>query len=343
MIKKAFLFIPLLGWFKWNTVSALQSFDLAFTRVFSKRLPRRGSLNSFLFHGLLKDKRECCLDYADPKQFISADELSRFVEYYFERGYHFVSPDEILTGLDPAKKYILLTFDDGYYNNRLALPILKKFKVPAVFFISPAYLKEGKSFWWNVLFRERFKRGVALGRIYAEIEGVKLNTAKEIQRYIISNFGEESFRVLSDIERPFTESELKEFAKEEGVYIGNHTFDHAILTNYQSEEIKEQILKAQESLYCLTGKYPRILSYPSGAYSPEVEKICRESGIELVTTCNSNKNYLPLNRQGSHQVISLNRFILSFDQDILAQSEIFESDYSLYLKSKNMFKRLSGC
>ena len=40
--------------------------------------------------------------------------------YFVAHGYTFVAPADVLRGLDPAGKYALLTFDDGYYNNRLA-------------------------------------------------------------------------------------------------------------------------------------------------------------------------------------------------------------------------------
>ena len=41
----------------------------------------------------------------------------------------------------------MLTFDDGYYNNHLALPVLEEFDVPALFFISTNHVKQQKCFW----------------------------------------------------------------------------------------------------------------------------------------------------------------------------------------------------
>ena len=50
--------------------------------------------------------------------------------YYLAHSYTFISTVDVLNGLDPQKKYVLITFDDGYYKNHLALPILRRYGMP---------------------------------------------------------------------------------------------------------------------------------------------------------------------------------------------------------------------
>lgn len=66
------------------------------------------------------------------------------------------------------RKYAMITFDDGYFNNILALEILNKFKVPSVIFVTTKNVEENNSFWWDVVFKFRKKQGVAFHKIKKE-------------------------------------------------------------------------------------------------------------------------------------------------------------------------------
>src|SRR5260370_33213581 len=88
-----------------------------------------------------------------------------FLGHFCQQGYSFVSPGQILGGLQPSGKYILLTFDDGYCNNLRALPVMEEFNAPAVFFISCDHVREGKAFWWDVVFREGRESGTGGDRV----------------------------------------------------------------------------------------------------------------------------------------------------------------------------------
>jgi peptidoglycan/xylan/chitin deacetylase (PgdA/CDA1 family) len=117
-----------------------------------------GSLLIFLFHSLFQDGDEARAGVIDPQQGITVDMLQEFLLHFKEQSYRFVSPDDIVKGLEPRGKNVLVTFDDGYYNNIRAFPILEQFKIPAVFFISSDHIKHEKAFWWDVAFREFRKR-----------------------------------------------------------------------------------------------------------------------------------------------------------------------------------------
>ncbi|MDO6391762.1 polysaccharide deacetylase family protein [Pontibacter sp. BT731] len=50
------------------------------------------------------------------------------------------------------KKYIALTFDDGYIDNfHVVKPLLEKYEIPATFFITTGYVGQKKEFWWDEL------------------------------------------------------------------------------------------------------------------------------------------------------------------------------------------------
>src|SRR5437868_282041 len=104
-----------------------------------------GSLLSFVFHGILEDTNEFDSGVIDPQQKITVNMFREFVAHFRSKSYEFVSPKRIMEGLDPRGKYVLVTFDDGYYNNVKSLSILEEFRVPAVFFISTDNVLSGKA------------------------------------------------------------------------------------------------------------------------------------------------------------------------------------------------------
>ena len=153
----------------YNNSNFLSRLDKFFAENYVRlRGERKGFLSTFLFHGRFRDEDECRNESLDIQQVITVKQFESFIQYFRDQQYSFVGQDDILKGLNPQKKYVLITFDDGYYNNMHAIDILKKFQVPAIFFISTNHVLEQKSFWWDVILRERKKQGVAKERIAGE-------------------------------------------------------------------------------------------------------------------------------------------------------------------------------
>jgi peptidoglycan/xylan/chitin deacetylase (PgdA/CDA1 family) len=251
-----------------------------------------------------------------------------FFEHFQEQGYSFVSPHQILDGLHPGGKYVLLTFDDGYYNNLRAVPVMEKFNAPAVFFVSSDHVREGKSFWWDAAFRKGWKRGETQEEIRRTTAKYKRLKTEEIEFDLRKKFGKDALRPVGDLDRPFTPSELREFAGHRLVFIGNHTKNHAILTNYCLAEVREQIQGGQEAIQLMTGMIPQMISYPNGNCSPEIQQAAYDAGLRLGVMVQRGKNRLPLNIKAP-EAMSLKRFILWSDRGIDAQCEASRSDLSM--------------
>lgn len=66
---------------------------------------------------------------------------------YLRKNYHIVTLDEIVKFIhkkvELPKKTVAITFDDGYLDNYLnAYPYFKKYKIPAIIFITTGYLQQ---------------------------------------------------------------------------------------------------------------------------------------------------------------------------------------------------------
>jgi len=312
-----------------------RAFSMAYVRLFGED----DTLLAFIFHGMVREKKEIDTRMVEPERIITHDEFRQFVEYFLAHEYTFVSPDQVQNGLEPGRKYGLVTFDDGYFNNSYVLPLLEEYRVPALFFISTDHVLQNKCFWWDVLFRESFRRGISVEAISREQEALKAKKNEEIEAYLHGLFGPSCLEPLGDVDRPFRPSELREFSERRYVYIGNHTCAHAVLTNYSLEEAESQIRNAQKFLEEITGKAPSAISYPDGAYSEEVIRICRRIGFKLGFTIEYGKN--GLRRLADTQArMELRRVGFTENASILLQCQIFRSDVSLKYAGRNFLRKL---
>jgi peptidoglycan/xylan/chitin deacetylase (PgdA/CDA1 family) len=311
--------------------------DSAVSKLNISLFEERCSVIVLLFHGLFEDSSQIARNHVDPQQRIVVSQFRTFIEYFLNSGYIFISSKDILEGLDESKKYVVVTFDDGYYNNNVSLPVLVEYKIPAIYFISTNHILQGKCFWWDVIYRERVRRGCSSQEISKEISSLKRLKNSEIELYIEKAFGNNAFRPIGDIDRPFTPDELHRFSMNPYVELGNHTRNHAILTNYSSAEIMEEISGAQDDIVKMTGIRPHVISYPNGNYSDEIIAISKELGLRLGIIVNCQKNYHPITEDNDRRFM-LNRYILWGTKDIVSQCESFRSDVHIVNYLKKIFK-----
>jgi len=310
----------------WKHILSRLSDELAL--ACQRLVPERPALLVFMFHVLFEDAAAMSRHEVDPQQRITTDIFARFVAHFLAHGYQFVTPADVLRGLDPAGRYALLTFDDGYFNNQLALPILRRYGVPATFFISSHHVLAGQAFWWDVVYRARRRQPLPPAAQLAEYERLKSMRHPEIDHYLLTHFGPDALRPVGDLDRPFTPAELQAFAREPEVTLGNHTAHHAILTNYAPAAAAHELAACQQHLAQLAGPTPRAVAYPNGNTSAAVVAAATTAGLCLGVTVEPGKNYLPFARH-TVDTLRLKRFLLWGDRDVERQCRLFRADFNL--------------
>jgi peptidoglycan/xylan/chitin deacetylase (PgdA/CDA1 family) len=260
----------------------------------------------FFFHGLFESQKQKNLNHIDPQNNMMVGQFVEFIEYFQIHGYKFILPEDLLNGLKNDHPYAMITFDDGYYNNMLAVDILNKYRIPAVFFITTKNMLENKSFWWDIVFKYRAKQGSSIENIRNEQRSLKKHKNIYIEKYIVSNFGIEAFKPWSDIDRPFTEAEVRNLVKSPYVSVGNHTHNHSILTNCNYDEIKEELRESNKILLDLTGKFPIATAFPNGDYNKQVLEVFEEEGFRYAFTTEQKKNLIPIN---TSKLVILDRYM----------------------------------
>jgi len=279
----------------------------------------REPLVNVLFHSLYQNDAQLSSRDLAPNQNVTVAHFRGFVEEMLENGYTIVSPAQIDAGLAPGRRYLSITFDDGYFNNMLALDVLDQFRVPATFFVSTDHVQQNKAFWWDAFSRALSRSGVSPGQQKSKIEQLKGMTPEKIEACLRERFGPAVLKPCSDIDRPFTPRELGQFALNPWVHVGNHTRDHAILTNCTPMEMASQITACQDALAALVGYRPLAIAYPNGNCSPDAVEAAVKAGLRLGFTVVPRRPRLPLD---SDSRMLLGRFFFHGEQDIRRQCRL---------------------
>jgi peptidoglycan/xylan/chitin deacetylase (PgdA/CDA1 family) len=291
-----------------TTRGLIRALDRAVTRAVLASYGERPVLLAFAFHAIAPARRMCALDaVVDPTLAASMEFLDRFLTHFRVLGFDFVAPDAIEAGLRPDGKYVMLTFDDGYHNNLEVLPLLRAHAIPATFFISTGHVAEQRAFWWDVIARQRLRRGTDGAAIVREQNELRSMTLDRRYRYLGTEFGPDALRPVGDLDRPLTIAELRAFASDPLVHIGNHTRDHLILTRCGAEAAQEQIEGAQRDLEAWTGVRPRAIAYPNGDHSSAVRDLCRRASLAVGLTVAPSHNRA---NPSEDQRLRLGRFLI---------------------------------
>lgn len=213
---------------------------------------------------------------------------------FLKKHCHFITPDQLEKPRKALDKiHVLLTFDDGLCNNATVVaPILRKYEVPAVFFVSSRHATPGKYLWFVYLnaLEKYFPGNGFLFR------GECINMSQQHRRANMQRLTEwllqlrphpaAMYQVLEDELPPLedfltqqdldnhcagmTAEQVGELAADPLFSLGVHTIDHPFLSRCDTQEIVRQIQENKDWLEKSSGKPCHIMAYPSGDYNAEV-------------------------------------------------------------------------
>ena len=213
---------------------------------------------------------------------------------------------------------VCVTFDDGYRDNfDVALPILKKYGVPATFFVVTGVM-EGKSrlLWdevvsrireikdtrgWEEMHRETMpswlqeKLGLLEAGEPAETIGERL--VRDMNRVPLRE-REEALQILRRAtpgggkcsDPPLVSwDELREIRRA-GMLVGAHTVSHPFLDELDHPAAKQEIEGSITTLAERLDEPITLFSYPRGRFKEEVKRWLQEAGVEAAVTTELGRN-----------------------------------------------------
>lgn len=216
------------------------------------------SLPIIMYHSLLKDPAR------QGKYVVSPDDFERDLRYLQENGYTTVVMQDVIDYVKDGKplpeKPIVLTFDDGHYNNYVyALPLLKTYNSRIVLSPVGAYTDQ---------YSETGERNANYSYlIWEDLRYLQESGYVELQNHTYAMHDSKGGR--------------KGAAKRRGE--SNEQYRQALTAD---------LTRMQELMTARTGFTPTTFTYPFGAVSPESVPILQELGFTATLTCEYRINQL---------------------------------------------------
>lgn len=286
--------------------------------IWQRRALRRKAL-ILMYHRVLTDD-ELSRTASHPAIIVKSSTFERHMAL-LKRRFHVLTfeafADHIERKVPFPDSSVVITFDDGWRDNYTnALPILRRYGLPALVFLPSAYVGTRRLFWQETLVhlllvaadRSRYDESVhsrlsallsasglnqlldlpqaqrraaaivAVGRLKAESRQAR----QQLIETLASELGVATDN-LSDIDSFMGWDELREMALS-GIRFGGHGVDHLLLTQVSGDEADEEILGSKKFLdECL--KAPTAtFSYPNGYLNASIVEKVRSAGYRVAFT-----------------------------------------------------------
>ncbi|HXJ60588.1 MAG TPA: polysaccharide deacetylase family protein [Verrucomicrobiae bacterium] len=203
-----------------------------------------------------------------------------------DRWFDFIGLEELSHRLAQrtGRPFCLLTFDDGKRSNfSETAPVLRRLRVPAVFYVTTEALTTGSCLWFDQ--RDQLVRQLG----YCP-RGLELDTLKELpfdrlRERLERASAEHHFVPVAegDEVRPMSWEEAR-ILRRWGFTIGAHGVTHSILTREPPEralaEIEESMAKVTREL----GEPCQTFAFPNGNYTVELAQHAARCGARTVMT-----------------------------------------------------------
>lgn len=222
-----------------------------------------------MYHSISNAKSN---DYVITPQTLESD-----FKYLKDRGYTAVFVNDCIDFVrgkrDLPKKPIVITFDDGFYNNyKFALPLLRKYGFKATISVVGSYMAMEKGM---------EKRSP----VYSYLNASELRALKSSGVVELGNHTWDMHRIKGrkGIKRVSGETE--------------ETYRRKLIADAK---------KCHDFVADICGVDMNVYTYPYGYYSAQAREILKSQGYEAMLTCNEGMNYLK--RGGEKDLLGLKRY-----------------------------------
>lgn len=281
------------------------------------RLLKKDKVLILLFHGVVKKKYSNLWDPAS--KHVTQKRFESIIRDLKSKGYG-LSFKKFCKLKKLPKKSFIITFDDGFYNNFLAAKILKRYKVPATFYVTTNFIQKNLMSWTDMIdyavnitnkseinilgkkfnlsnkkskhfFQKNIRKIIKNDMNIKEIEEAKKIQIKLIGK-IVNSSNKELYKKLNW-------KNIIQLNKNELFDIGLHSHNHEILTKLNKKKLERTIVFSKRLLRKKTDIKTNLFAYPDGQsnhYSKNVIQVLKKYGFLSSPTAIQGLNKLSDNK-----------------------------------------------
>lgn len=276
-----------------------------------------GRLIVFNYHRIREDEpRRFPHPFDDDVFGPTATEFERQMKW-LKRNVNVISESDMIGHLQSGNSLrglnVLITFDDGYIDNyTLAYPVLRKLRLPAIFFIASGMVMNRSLGWWDIsayLIKNADRREIRWRGTSLDLTGDRTGAVRYfhalLQRMRPAGIRELMEELVEYCRVPFPDVQEQDAqimnwdqirtVYENGIAIGSHTHSHPTLSTLSVREQKEELAFSAVVLKEKTGAAVRSVAYPLGGRNHIGEGTVRaaeETGYEAGFSFNTGYNVL---------------------------------------------------
>ena len=294
-----------------------------------KKSLNSSDLSIYLFHGVIKKKinKNSIRNYNS--KHLYQDKFEKYIKFLSDNGQTITLNDIFDKNQNFRNKYVI-TFDDGFYNNyKYALPIMKKYNVPHIIYLTSNYVDKNLISWIDridiaidnckkkVVYSKIFKKNFKLGSKENKIIFLNFirNYCKSIKKVDLNKFAEILLKDLklsapktsiSDLDKKLDWNCIKKMNENDLTEFGGHSHSHNVLGHLTKSQYTVEINKSLNFLSKKGNLKIKHYSYPEGfktSFNKEIIDLLKKKKIKTsVTTL--------LKKQNKKSLFKLNRFFV---------------------------------
>lgn len=242
----------------------------------------RGQAAIITYHRVLPSKEFNANNSPNKGLIVTTERFDQQMLYLSEK-YRIISMDELSDHLAGYRDFaVAVTFDDGYKDNlTYALPVLKKYRVPATIFISTRFPEGNCQMWWyeleelcdshnsivftlkgknyNFKMQDRTQKNRCFRKIHNLIQSLSENEQNDLMNLIRKGRKPKNYKKYC-----LTWEEIQQLDRESLITIGAHTHSHVNMKQLTIEEVGKEILTSKLLLEGKLGHTIDHFAYPYG-------------------------------------------------------------------------------
>jgi peptidoglycan/xylan/chitin deacetylase (PgdA/CDA1 family) len=249
------------------------------------------------------------------------------------RRFQVTSLDDLFIRESPetTKPKCLLTFDDGWsdtYNR--AFPLLKKFSMPAMVFVTTGTVGQQRGSWVEQLRKawrkSSYRAAILSGANTLDKERARyFSKVEEIVDWLKRMPAQERDSILGqllpgkwdsdqadEIDSMLSWDQVVELSRH-GIEFGTHTVNHPLLSYEDDTTVERELRVSKIVLEAKIGTEVRAFAYPNGDYNERVSQCVERLGYRCAFTTKSGWHRRTFDRYAIHRILLHEDIVTGYD------------------------------